>query len=196
MTKEIILALLCLFFLATETTSTSSPTNSPWYDCSSEENINSPTLQFSNVYSVPSVVTPTSGQTLYKTITSTETLNEITVDYHQYFKRTTNSSNWKTFLVVNGVDECQEHDNLCPLQSGAIVEVQSIHPPLNAHTPQGWYRSRQVYRDGEGSKIGCVDMTFLYCKVGPGQVDGECAARGEDSPFLRGQAIIGDNHVW
>lgn len=150
---------------------------STWYDCSSEVGIDegSRLLTFSSVRSVPPIVTPKSGQTILKTVkydpSSTSSsgdeakpLQNITVDFHQYYNLF--GKRWMTFLVVHGIDECKEHPNLCPLEPGEEVELRTIHPPLNPLTPCGWYRSRQVYHNADtGDKIGCVDMSFQYCKA-------------------------------
>mmetsp|Transcript_27118 Transcript_27118/g.54772 ORF Transcript_27118/g.54772 Transcript_27118/m.54772 type:complete len:220 (+) Transcript_27118:212-871(+) len=159
-----------------------------WYDCSSEVGIptDDKVLSFSNVKSVPSVVTPKSGQKIYKTIQyeadadsnpSAPTLETITVDFHQYYK--VFGKKWMTFLVVHNVDECKEHSNLCPLEPGEKKDLVTVHPPLNPMTPYGWYRSRQIYKDGEtGKKIGCVDMSFQY------------APEQEHQGLLRGHGAI------
>lgn len=175
--------------------------SSSWYDCSEEIRIRKEDriLSFANVYSDPVIVTPKSGQIIYKTIrydivnntnddhdegmsltddhnektgkysqSKEKTLERITVDFHQYFKLF--NKKWITFLVVHNVNECKEHDNLCPLNKGETKTLKTVHPPLNPMTPFGWYRSRQIYKDPKNNnkKIGCVDMSFLY---GPSQMD-------------------------
>jgi hypothetical protein len=142
-----------------------------WYDCSLEIGIEN-LVTFSDVQSVPLIVTPTSGQTILKTLryhvpddsSEPSALEQITVDFHQYYKLF--DKTWITFLIVHNVDECKEHPNLCPLAQGEEKRLETRHPPLNPATPYGWYRSRQVYKDGEtGAKIGCVDMKFQYCST-------------------------------
>jgi hypothetical protein len=141
-----------------------------WYDCSLEMGIEN-LVTFSDVQSIPSIVTPTSGQTILKTIlydvmfpddsSEPSVLERIAVDFHQYYKLFDRT--WITFLVVRNVDECKEHTNLCPLAPGEEKQLTTVHPPLNHATPYGWYRSRQIYKDTEkGTKIGCVDMEFQY----------------------------------
>lgn len=160
-------------YLQADTTNTHNihESNQDWYDCSSEVGISSDdiVLSFSNVRSRPGIVTPDSGQTIYKTIKynnhtgSDPIVNDIKVDFHQYYKLF--GKTWMTFLIVHNIDECKEHDNLCPLSPGETTEVVTVHPALNKLTPFGWYRSRQIYKDGySGELIGCVDMRFKYAR--------------------------------
>merc|ERR1719437_10029 len=130
-----------------------------WYDCSSEIGI-TPHLKFLNITSIPPTVTPTSGQIIYKTLQSSKNITKIKVNSHQYYKLF--NKYWITFLIVHNIDECAEHDNLCPMIANENVTVRTVHPPLNKLSPFGWYRSRQVY-EGDGDLIGCVDMKFEYC---------------------------------
>lgn len=135
---------------------------SAWYDCSKEENVQTPSFQFTNVSSDPGVVTPTSGQTIYKTIqySGAKTLTKIYADFHQYYKV---FGYWVRFRHLHTVNECAEHSELCPFKSNTLVNLKTIHPPQKWLTPYGWYRSRQVYRDGEtDEKLGCVDHEIEY----------------------------------
>lgn len=142
------------------------PTQQTWYDCSEEVGITNPSITFSNVYSEPAIVTPDSGQTIFKTLLSKdrEFTRGITVDFHQYYK--VFGEEWVTFLKVDGINECAEHSNLCPLLPGVKTTVTTTHPPLNPLTPFGSYRSRQIYRDASTKeKLGCVDMRFDFCEA-------------------------------
>ncbi len=158
-----------------------------WYDCSDEVKISHPRLIFTDVRSDPPVITKTSGQIVHKTITyvvpdstsSTEELEEITTDYHQFYYLF--NKYWITFLKVNNVNECDEHDGtnhlpnngavdgpLCPLKANTPTHIFTIHPALNRYTPYGLYRSRQIYHNGlTGEALGCVDMQFQYT---PGKI--------------------------
>mmetsp|Transcript_85206 Transcript_85206/g.138155 ORF Transcript_85206/g.138155 Transcript_85206/m.138155 type:complete len:198 (+) Transcript_85206:213-806(+) len=133
-----------------------------WYDCAVEEGIESPVFAFSDVFSEPSVVTKNSGQTVHKNIyyNGTATLPTVSADFHQFYKVL---NTWWTFLHIKNINQCHEHPTLCPLHHGQMVNLTSIHPPLNPLTPYGWYRSRQIYRNQfTGDALGCVDMHFEY----------------------------------
>jgi len=135
---------------------------------------------------VPAVVTRKSGQKILKTVhykstdPSAPTLNQIAVDFHQYYKLL--GKKWMAFLIVHNVNECKEHTNLCPLSPGDSKDLVTIHPPLNPMTPYGLYRSRQIYKDADtGTRIGCVDMSFQYApeeeeQSGRGWLRGSSAA--------------------
>lgn len=133
------------------------------YDCSAEEGVTKPVLKFTNVSSDPPIVTKGSGQVVYKTILSSanHTINKINTQLHQYYSWK-ETGPWFTFLKIN-VNECKENPTLCPLVPGKAVSLVSQHPKLIALTPYGWYRSRQVYSDGDTSEtLGCIDMHFRY----------------------------------
>lgn len=153
-----------------------------WYDCSKDVGISRPTLTFEDIRSDPPIVTKNSGQIIHKTITyvpvdqDEQELQEITTDFHQFYYVKI-LQKWMTFLFVKNINECEEHDGtnrlpsgnetiidgpLCPLKANQPTHIFSIHPPLNTFTPYGMYRSRQVYHNAAGQKIGCADMQFEY----------------------------------
>lgn len=135
-----------------------------WRDCAAEEGIAVSQLVFSDLSSKPDPVVHGSQQVIYKKMLNRGgTLKNIKAELSQYWKAFNRT--WVRFVKVT-TDQCAEHPNLCPLPPASVVSLQSQHKPLAWGTPYGWYRSKQVWKDGvTGEALGCVDMQVRYCKT-------------------------------
>jgi hypothetical protein len=143
-----------------------------WRDCAAEENITGKRLHFDNIVSNPDPLH--TGETQYITKQGTSDLDlptNITSTFSQYWcfadcHDKNGDIKWKTglpwirFLKIN-VDVCKDHPDMCPLRAGQHFNTTAKHPKLNPLTPHGWYRSRQIYHNGDET-VGCADMIIEY----------------------------------
>ena len=85
-------------------------------------------------------------------------LIKVSADFHQYYKIL--NKRWTTFLHIHKVEQCGHDGNdFCPWKVGDQIDLKTVHPPLGWYTPYGWYRSRQIWRNGRtGEALGCVDL--------------------------------------